>query len=120
MREARSHTTRTEMCARFRRLIEDCLGWTWLQTAQELHYKTPATLYQVRAGNQFPDVERLALLAKCSTDGRRPNLDWILTGRGMPLISSNEKESAEALAQEILALPSVKQRAVRTLVKHLS
>lgn len=105
------------MCKRLGWIVENGFKWSWPRAANELGYETTATIYQVRAGKRFPDITKLAALAKKSThDGRKPNIDWIVTGRGAPLIGASRNSTQSALFSRFEALPASYQKAVRALV----
>jgi hypothetical protein len=106
------------MCERLRWIVEEGLKWTWPETADRLQYETTATLYEVRRGKRFPDITRLAVLGQSAAgDGRTPNLDWLLTGRGDPMTGFDTRPNHHALARELSALKPSQQKAVRAIIK---
>lgn len=85
------------MCARLAATI-DLMEESDSQISKILGYANPATIARMRAGEAFIDPERLAIFASIAIrEEIRPNLHWILTGHGEPVIAIEEKKLAAAL-----------------------
>lgn len=117
MKQKRQGTEFDQILRRFSWMIETGLAWTWPQAAVELGYKTNATLYAVRAGKGFPDILKLACLSsKALKDGKRPNIDWIVTGHGAPFVNLIIADPQNSIAAVVEGLPKRKQNALRALL----
>ena len=93
------------MCGRFVRLMDDVLGLSTGEMANKLGYTTTATIAKVRRMETFPDMERLKQLATIKTeDGSWPNIHWLITGEGTPLVLGKEKGArrVRALAEQLI------------------
>jgi len=107
---------RKAMCARLKSLAEDYLNLRLNELSVQLGYVNSTVLRKVWNGVAFPDTERLAMLAKLKTpSGARPNIDWIITGRGSPILSVEAQD--DELMQEISKLSKTKSK---YLLKFLS
>lgn len=100
--------------------MELCLSIS--QAAVLLGYSTPATLYSVKAGRCFPDVAKLRKLSTIvGVSGMRPNLDWILTGGGSPMIQREKKVKERIKADLVKRLdhqPTEKLLAAHVLLQN--
>jgi hypothetical protein len=77
-------------------LVDNHLRVNWDELATTLGYSTGSTLRQARLGKTMLSAEKLAGLARVTTADRtrRPSVDWLLTGRGTPLIEDAPEGSA--------------------------
>jgi len=76
-----------DACNRFVWLMENVLRISSAEMARELGYANSTTVQKVKRQETFPDVERLQRLASLFTqDGSRPNLHWLITGEGEPVL----------------------------------
>lgn len=74
------------MCVRLSELIDGVYG-TDAKVARIMGYANPSPLYRVRTKAAFPDVERLERLVNSQpAPGVIVNLNWIVAGKGMPLL----------------------------------
>ncbi|MBU86038.1 hypothetical protein [Alcanivorax sp.] len=84
-----------ELCQRFKESL-DFLGLTPASAYQKLGYTTPATIYTINAGRCLPDMTKLIALSRLKTpEGRRINIDWLVTGTGPKAYPAPEKETSE-------------------------
>ncbi len=78
-----------QMCDRLVELVERHLRMKWAEVAKKLGYAGATTVAKAKQHKAFPDVERLSSLAEIRTpSGARPNLHWLLTGEGSPLLAA--------------------------------
>ena len=69
-----------------------------------LGYSTPSTLYSITAGRCLPDLLKLIELSKLqSPSGYRINIDWLITGCGEKLLSTNEERNRNNEVETLLA-----------------
>ena len=87
------------MCARLSALM-DFIGDSDSEFSKKLGYSNPTTISRMRQGQSFVDSERLAKIGAMNIHRKKvtPNLHWILTGTGNPVISESEKEYADAVS----------------------
>ena len=104
-----------ELCKRFKESL-DFLGLTPSSAYIKLGYTTPSTLYSVMAGRCFPDMTKLVALSKLrASNGRRINIDWLVTGVGPKAYPSSRRHSSEV--ENLLALaPKEKLEALAILI----
>ncbi len=99
-------------------LSHDYLGLSYRQLAVKLQYADPSTMRSVWHGLTLPSIEKLVLFSqlKCSPT-TRPNIDWVLTGKGKPLLtlesSRDEKVDIEKLEIEGQLATRLKQMSLR-------
>src|SRR5262249_22433649 len=105
-----------QMCERLIELLDDCLHLSDADAARALGYQGTATLWRIRRGTAFVDVERLAILASLGQEGARPNLHWLLTGRGPRLIAATQTSKVLEIVSLVARLSPQKQRAILTLI----
>jgi len=75
------------MCDRLVWLMTNILRMRPAELAKRLGYKNPTTIAKVKKRETFLDSEKLQRLAEIETDdGRRPNLHWLITGYGPPVV----------------------------------
>ena len=75
------------MCQRLVEVIDLVYAKSDVDMAAALGYKNPSPLYRIREGLTFPDVERLARLVAHQPEPHvAVNLNWIIAGRGAPLL----------------------------------
>lgn len=114
----RSSDDQSELCQRFGAALE-LLGLTPSNAYEGLGYATPSTLYSVVAGRCLPDITRLAALSKIKTsDGRRINVDWLVTGCGPKVIPIPRRSTAE-VERLLTALSKEKFEALTQLVDNV-
>lgn len=90
------------MCARLCAVF-DLSGMRDAELSQRLGYANATTLSAVRRGDVFPDVERLAKLGHLvMAGGAYPNLHWLLTGAGVPLLPPQKGKSDTAGAVDAM------------------
>ena len=78
---------RDAMCERLARLIDHVYGGSDVVMAELLGYTNSSTLYRVRKGLAFPDVERLERLVNAPPAADVVvNLNWLIAGEGSPLL----------------------------------
>lgn len=105
------------MCARLVTLLDDYLSLSDADAAKALGYSGTGTLWKIRRGTAFADVERLAALAALGQRDARPNLHWLISGEGGPLLASAPATSeASKLVSRINQLSANERRAVMTLI----
>jgi len=114
MRVKKNQNIQQQLCRRFVELLDTHLGLTDAEAARALGYKNPATLWKIRRAETFVDVERLVTLAQIGK-GRRPNMHWLLTGEGAPLLASASRDASEAV-RLISRLNRRQQRALVALI----
>jgi len=79
-----------EMCRRLVLLTENHLHITRRELSLKLGYKNESTLQKVWKGSTFPDSEKLSILSRIQNNiGARPNIHWLITGEGQPLIQTD-------------------------------
>jgi len=94
-RHQKNEELRREMCRRLRLLAEDYLEIDLKNLSDNLGYKNDTVLRKVWKGDVFPDTERLVMLAKLkNNDGSTPNIHWIITGEGCPLLLKADVEAS--------------------------
>ncbi|MBL4797320.1 MAG: hypothetical protein JKY50_07895 [Oleispira sp.] len=86
-----------------------------------LGYKSPSTIYAVRDGNTLPDIVKLWKLAGRESLGRRPNIDWIVTGKGERMITACARSDLENnVRRKLIGQPQDKLEAILTLLGNSS
>jgi len=96
-RTAKDRIVMRKMCARLSATI-DSMTESDSDISRALGYANPATIARMRIGETFLDSERLALFGTMFVREKvTPNLHWILTGQGDPVISSTNNVLAKAL-----------------------
>lgn len=79
-----------------------------------LGHANPSTLSRLRDGTSFLDSESLAKLGRYALRSlAHPNLHWVLTGEGEPLLAGKTSTRQEFEALCLLARREVKQAAKR-------
>ena len=82
-----------EMCRRLVLLTENHLHITRRELSLKLGYKNESTLQKVWQGSTFPDSEKLNILSRIQNNiDARPNIHWLITGEGQPLIQTDSIE----------------------------
>lgn len=94
-RSQKNAVLRMDMCSRLQALAEKHLKISMRDLSDKLGYSNTTVLRRAWKGEVFPDTERLAILAtiKTKTD-RIPNIHWLITGEGTPLIEPPKKISS--------------------------
>jgi len=108
--------TALEIASRFIRLLELIPG-TLKSHSESLGYASPSTIYAVKKGGTLPDLIKLNKLAGESTLRGRPNIDWLITGRGAMMISESDENALEKEVKErIMGQPKDKLEAILILL----
>lgn len=85
-----------QLCERFARLMRDELEMKSAELAKQLGYANRSMVDGVVGGKTFPDVLRLQKLSQLKTKtGARPNLDWLITGNGKPMLIAEANMEAD-------------------------
>src|SRR5712664_210149 len=109
-RTARSKKRLDEICRRFVTLVDNYLRMPDGELARRLGYPSGSTLWKVRRAQSFIDVDRLYHLSRIEVGGLRPNLDWLLTGDGDPMLSKEAPKAVLAHASAALAALSPQEQ----------
>lgn len=102
-RQKRSGSYCGAFAARFREAL-DLLGETPVTVYGKLGYSNPSTLYSIVSGRCLPDIAKLASLSELRCpNGRRVNIDWLLTGCGDKLLvvptTKKKRSKVEAILE---------------------
>jgi len=90
-RNARTNQYKLGFSERLNQLINVYLQIDVKELSKQMGHASTSTLRNALDGNGAIDIERLYILGKIQTkSGALPNLDWLLTGRGLPLLSQQE------------------------------
>lgn len=128
MRSKVNPTVTSDVSGRFVELVEDHLRMPWADVANVLGYSNRTTLDAIRQARALPGLDKIYVLAKLrAKDGRRPNIDWLFSSEGAPLIDqrndfrlveeSNSLHSATLKAIE--KLPTAHHKALAEIVRLL-
>lgn len=102
-----------EQCSRVAVLL-GLANTTDAEISRHLGHANPSTLNRLRAGVSFLDSESLAKLGRYAVRSlARPNLHWVLTGDGEPLLAVEPSSEAELQALCTLAKNETKQATER-------
>lgn len=94
-RSQKNAVLREAMCSRLQVLAEKHLKISVKDLSDKLGYANTTVLRRAWKGDVFPDTERLAILATIKTKGNKiPNIHWLITGDGCPLIEIKNKMSS--------------------------
>lgn len=108
---------KSDICGRFVDLLT-LLPGSLRSKSVDLGYSSPSTIYSVKNGNILPDLVKLNRLAGQGKQGERPNLDWLITGRGKMMIPKNEEGSLEKeVIKKVMGQPKEKLKAVLILLE---
>lgn len=104
----RNDLIKKKLGLRLKELVETQLLISWESLADMLGYTTSSTLRQAGNGETLMSVEKLAGLANIKTRNgkKRVSVDWLLTGKGPPLIDvleGDELELAESIKSKSIA-----------------
>lgn len=92
------------MCARAC-VVLDMLGQSDAWIADKLAYANQSTISSVRRGEAFFDTERLVKLGRLPlARDAYPNLHWLLTGVGRPVVASEGANASDVDALSTYAL----------------
>ena len=92
-RNKKNNSLMEQMCRRLVLLTESYLQISRRELSAKLGYKNESTLQKAWKGNTFPDSEKLNILSKIQNDlGAKPNIHWLVTGEGKPLIQLESVE----------------------------
>lgn len=98
------------ICQRFVRLMKEELKMSRAELARQLGYANASTLSRVQKGETFPDIGRLQKLSQLRTSaGTRPNLDWLITGKGEPVLSGADDQEARGAASNRSSIDAILQ-----------
>jgi hypothetical protein len=109
----------TEIGARLGELVEVYLCRTWSDVAGALGYANSSTLLAAKDGTSSLSVEKLALLAEQTAGGRRVSIDWLLTGKGSPLVKLEQDVSlppSSKLVRRVAQAPRSTQRKIEAFL----
>ena len=118
-RVKKNQALQAAMCDRFVILTEQHLKLPAQELQEALGYQSPATLRQIRTKrNTFPEPDKLAALGRLRTRaGESPNLHWLLTGEGLPLITNPDESAIQPWMSDVLSfLDAEKAQALLTLI----
>ncbi len=105
------------MCTRLVELLDQHLQITDAAVAKALGYRGASILWKIRQGRAFVDVEKLASLAKLSQNHARPNIHWLVSGDGFPLIGTRrEKAALSSLITSLSRLSARQLSAVEAVI----
>lgn len=91
-RSQKDEILRRAMCQRLQELAENHLKMPMKVLSDKLGYSNTTVLRRAWKGEVFPDTERLATLATLKTQSQLvPNIHWLITGEGQPLIDASPK-----------------------------
>ena len=113
----KNQALQAEMCARLIELLDHYLQLTDAEAAKALGYSGPATLWKIRRGGAFIGAEKLAILATLGSRDSHPNIHWLISGEGSPLLpSAQQTRSSTQFLAFVSRLSAKQQSAIRTLV----
>jgi len=118
-RPQKNEQIRRSMCARLKELVEDHLKLSVKDTTKLLGYANTTVLRRVWKGEVFPDTEKLVLLAMIkNVDGSIPNIHWLITGQGAPLIPEKKEKNKIyiQLSSIVASLPAAKAKSLLNLL----
>jgi hypothetical protein len=120
MRNKKNQTLQRQMCDRLIELLDRHLQMSNSEAARALGYRSASTLWKIRRGLAFVDVEKLAALATLRGRKERPNIHWLVSGTGNPLISTKGRQSIDSsLTAALASLPAKQASALEALIKSL-
>lgn len=108
------------MCSRLKELVENHLKLSVNDIAKTLGYANTTVIRKAWKGETFPDTEKLVPLAMIENkDGAVPNIHWVITGQGAPLIPRKKGRSKmyEQLNSVIASLPAAKAKSLLSLLE---
>jgi hypothetical protein len=109
------------MGTRLAELLDRYLQLTDSQAAKALGYRGSSTLWKIRHGSAFMDVEKLAVLATLGPHYARPNIHWLISGKGPPLVGAKRVQPALSDLMALFGRLTRKQRsALETLIAFAS
>ncbi|MEW8461486.1 MAG: helix-turn-helix transcriptional regulator [Candidatus Thiodiazotropha endolucinida] len=82
---------------------------SWSELARKLKYSNSSTLFKIKNGKTLPSVDKLHELAAAEFDNYQINVNWLLTGKGTPLLPTQDTQTVEIVTdnntpdEEILA-----------------
>jgi len=118
-RTLKNEKIRRSMCDRLKTLVEIHLKMSIKDISKLLGYSNTTVLRRAWKGEVFPDTEKLATLAKIKNiDGSLPNIHWLITGQGPPLLPKQKGGNMTyiKLNNAIAALPVVKAKSLLSLL----
>ncbi|PWK52851.1 hypothetical protein [Pleionea mediterranea] len=107
------------MCDRLIKLNDNFLKLSHTRLAQELGYSNDSVVYRIYQRKAFPDPERLVRLANIIANRKSPNIHWLITGNGDPMIRAAEPDNIKKRLDYVLAnTPKSKVEAVISLLEN--
>jgi hypothetical protein len=107
----------SDICGRFVDLLT-LLPGSLRSKSVVLGYDSPSTIYAVKKGTVLPDLIKLSRLAGQEEQGQRPNIDWLVTGRGKMMIPKNEEGILEKeVIRRVMGQPQDKLEAILVLLE---
>lgn len=120
MRNKKNQTLQRQMCDRLVELLDRHLQIPDTEAARALGYRSASTLWKIRRGLAFVDVEKLAALAALRGRKARPNIHWLVSGTGDPLIPAQGQQSDHpSLVASLARLPAKQASALKALIEAL-
>lgn len=125
MRSKVNPAVTSDVSGRFIELIEIHLRMSWADAAHALGYTNRTTLDAIRKSRTLPGLDKICALAKLRTkDGRRPNIDWLFSSEGIPLVTYNPSAESKVpppliAMRELEKLPPEHYKAVAEIIRLL-
>ncbi|WP_396587729.1 hypothetical protein [Bermanella sp. R86510] len=110
--------TRSLIAERLIEVMEELPG-SLRSESELLGYNSPSTIYKVKEGTTLPDLIKLQKLSERELkDGQRPNIDWIITGKGEKMISipSSSNNLVQTVHKKLIGQSQEKLMAILTLL----
>jgi len=97
-------------------LMKEHLNLTLTEFAKRLGYKNPSGVQPALDGSGFIGADRLPKLAELTDEhGRHPNLNWLATGVGSPMLSRDIGSSVVSRPSLIADLPTDVETTLRSV-----
>lgn len=125
-RQLSNHELREKIAGRFVKVFDDGLKLTPAEVSRRLQYANPSTVQAIRKGKALPDFTRLVAHRNDLRDrhGRAINLNWLLTGEGVPFLAekskSNNKEKSPIIDDIIIQVSKMTSCQRTALLKFLA
>jgi hypothetical protein len=102
--------------ARMDVLMKTHLKLTLTEFAKRLGYKNPSGVQPSLDGTGFIGADRLPRLAELTDEhGHHPNLNWLATGIGSPMLPAQPSMPTSARPNPLEVLPSTVETTLRTV-----
>jgi hypothetical protein len=108
-RTKKNESLQKQMCARLIELLDQHLKMSDSEVARALGYRSVSILWKVRRGLAFVDVERLVAFAKLRQGHVGPNIHWLISGEGRPMLNTRPDQAASSRLIASLSTLSPKQ-----------